>query len=286
MNRIIPLIILLLAGCAPEVTHTTRYVLDTSPQGATIVCNGQDLGYTPTLINRRNNIDSIGENRAFTEEDAVKKIETRKLLTGELKVGENKYSTDRETIISIEIAKIVKGELGIGETTILNDEEVTHVIEAIKIVDGELTLGEYTSAFDEESLKETMEFVKIIKGAYSPICSAHWSSGVSKEYPLNLPYIYVGNGIFVYTLQRPEGAGYAQDAEFALKVQQLKQNQQNADRDAAIALRAVQAQESAALANVIKESTSAIQTIQNIKSIDSNKATTTCFTNLGITTCY
>ena len=205
MNRIIPLIILLVVGCATPKTeyqhiYKIRFIHDTTPQGASFICNGQDAGYTPN-VSLWNNIDLLGENRAFTEE---------------------------------EITKITQG----------NEYDV------------------YPKDVYERS--------------DSVPCSAHWSSGVTKEYPVDIPYTYVGNGVFIYTLQRPKGAGYAQDAEFALKVQQLKQAQQTANQNASIAISAVQAQQRAAAA---QERAAAAQAFQNTKS-------TTCYTNLGITTCY
>ena len=202
MNRIIPLIILLVAGCGTSKTeyqhvYKSHFIHDTIPQGATVICNGRDYGYTPR-VSLWNNIDLLGENRAFTEE---------------------------------EITKITQG----------NEYDV------------------YPKDVYERS--------------DSVPCSAHWSSGVTKEYPVDIPYTYIGDGMFIYTLQRPEGAGYSQDAEFALKVQQLKQAQETADRNASIAISAVKAQERAAAA---QERAAAAQALQ----------TTTCTTTLGITRCY
>ena len=57
-------------------------------------------------------------------------------------------------------------------------------------------------------------------------CSAVWSSGISLAYPAYLT-VYPQGGTNT-TLRRPQGPGYTQDAEFALKVEQQKVQQQNA----------------------------------------------------------
>lgn len=51
-------------------------------------------------------------------------------------------------------------------------------------------------------------------------CSANWISGVKQSYPSNLKVFPSGGTII--TLDRPSGDGYAQDAEFALKVRQMQ----------------------------------------------------------------
>ena len=298
INRIIPLIILLVVGCAPAFTHTTSYVLNTNPQGATIVCDGTDRGYSP-IISKRKNIDLIGENRAPTDEETkeaiqntfavhsalmfdknidltaeadkgvahsieqIKKgLELMKIINGELKIGENKFYTDEA------VMKIIKAGHKAGDKETIDIEKW---LETVKITRGEVKVGE-SKIFTDEEILTIIEQVKDIKNNYYiGDCTAYWSSGVSKKYPYSFapPYKYAGNGIFIYTLQRPEGEGYSQDAEFALKVQQLKQNQQTAEINALIAIRSTEAQERSARA----------QERQNTKS-------TTCYTNLGITTCY
>ena len=55
-------------------------------------------------------------------------------------------------------------------------------------------------------------------------CSAVWSSGVNAAYPAYLQVF--PSGATNITLPRPDAPGYAQDAEFALKVQQLNVQQQ------------------------------------------------------------
>ncbi len=271
MNRIIPLIILLVVGCTPAYIHTTRHVLDTNPQGATIICDGRDAGYAPIVFNTIKNIDFIGENRAFTEEDIAKIMEVEKINQGKLKLGENIALTDEEAISWIrwaEVAKIMNGELNVGETTFLTNEQVKAVMEATKIVDGELSIGEYTASIDAKEMHDTIQLVKEIE-EYNSTCTAYWSSGVSKKYPSVISYTYAGNGKIIHTLQRPEGEGYSQDAEFALKIKQLQQSQQTAELNALIAIRSAKAQERSARA----------QEYQNTKS-------TTCTTTLGITRCY
>ena len=220
INRFIPLIILLVAGCATprEVNQVTYFTLDTNPQGATVICDGEDMGYTPTTLPTF----AIGENGTLTDEEVAKFIEYTEIAQGLLKVGENKYHTNEETLEIIEKQK------------------------------------------------------NRVKSGLSD-CTAYWSSGVSKKFPPHpLLYKYVGNETFIYTLQRPEGEGYTQDAEFALKVKQLNQDQNNADRNASIAISAVQAQNRAAQA---QERGATAQERQNTKS-------TTCTTTFGVTTCY
>lgn len=90
-------------------------------------------------------------------------------------------------------------------------------------------------------------------------CRAQWSSGASTEYSRTFSMNEFPNGV-MQTLQRPNVPGYQQDAEFALKVQQMnyQRRQAQAAEDAADAARNANRQ--------------------------NNK--TTCFTNFGITTCY
>ncbi len=276
MDRLIPLIILLVVGCTNP--HTTSYILDTNPQGATVICDGQDTGYAPIVFNVTKNSDLVGEDRAFNEEDIAKIIEAEKIKRGELKVGENRAFTDEETkkaMIKVDVNKIVFGTLKVGEAKIFTDEEVKAVMEAIKIVDGELDIGEYTASVSAEEMQVAIRFVKEAKENTGSKCTAYWSSGVSEKYPYPIPFSYAG-GRFLYTIQRPEGAGYTQDAEFALKVKELKQNQQTAELNALIAISGVKAQQQAAQA---QERSARAQERQNNKS-------TSCYTNFGITTCY
>jgi len=57
-------------------------------------------------------------------------------------------------------------------------------------------------------------------------CKATWVSGASQSYPYNLN-VYESGGTLI-TLPRPNVAGYSQDAEFALKVKNMKANEQAA----------------------------------------------------------
>ena len=57
-------------------------------------------------------------------------------------------------------------------------------------------------------------------------CKATWASGATQSYPSNL--VVNQSGGTLITLPRPDVAGYSQDAEFALKVSNLKANQQTA----------------------------------------------------------
>lgn len=58
-------------------------------------------------------------------------------------------------------------------------------------------------------------------------CKAIWSSGVTRQYPDKLNTYQSGSTIV--TLPRPKADGYAQDAEFELKVKNLKAQQKIAD---------------------------------------------------------
>ncbi|GAL10942.1 hypothetical protein JCM19233_1927 [Vibrio astriarenae] len=55
-------------------------------------------------------------------------------------------------------------------------------------------------------------------------CRAQWSSGVSKQYPEKLT-VFANSGTNI-SLERPDVPGYSQDAEFALKVQEMRASQQ------------------------------------------------------------
>lgn len=57
-------------------------------------------------------------------------------------------------------------------------------------------------------------------------CSANWSSGARKSYG-QVQIQQFPDGV-QQTLQRPDGPGFQQDAEFALKVQQLNVQKQQA----------------------------------------------------------
>ncbi len=114
INRIIPLIILLVAGCATQTAYTPTYqtslILDTNPQGATVICNDQDYGYSPVITSRTKNTDFVGENRPLTDKDIAQTLEYFKILRGELKVGENKALTDEATTQLIESQKNIQKE--------------------------------------------------------------------------------------------------------------------------------------------------------------------------------
>ena len=59
-------------------------------------------------------------------------------------------------------------------------------------------------------------------GTINPVpCYAQWSSGVSEQYSRSFSITKFPDGV-MQTLQRPSGAGYQQDVEFALKVRQMK----------------------------------------------------------------
>lgn len=62
-------------------------------------------------------------------------------------------------------------------------------------------------------------------------CSANWASG-AKEFYGQVPIQQFPNGV-QQTLQRPDTPGFQQDAEFALKVQQLNVQKQQAQAQAA-----------------------------------------------------
>ena len=87
-------------------------------------------------------------------------------------------------------------------------------------------------------------------------CSANWVSGFTKSYPSNLR-IFPEGGTLI-TLGRPSGDGYTQDAEFALKVQNMQYQKRQAEA---------------------AESSAYQQLYQNTK-------TTTCIKNYNTTTCF
>jgi hypothetical protein len=61
-------------------------------------------------------------------------------------------------------------------------------------------------------------------------CTAKWSSGVKATYPAHLKVATKGPTTF--TLPRPDAPGYQKDADFAVKVQQMKQDKHFAEKDA------------------------------------------------------
>lgn len=88
-------------------------------------------------------------------------------------------------------------------------------------------------------------------------CRAQWSSGASGDYSRFFSITEYPQGV-MQTLQRPNEPGYEQDAEFALKVQQLQYQRQQAE---------------------------AAEKAANQQQFINNR-TTTCYTNYGITRCY
>ena len=73
------------------------------------------------------------------------------------------------------------------------------------------------------------------RGYFSTIpCKARWVSGIQKDYDNFWDLEEFPDGV-MRTLQRPDGDGYSQDAEFALKVQGMKYQRESASaaRDAA-----------------------------------------------------
>ena len=75
-----------------------------------------------------------------------------------------------------------------------------------------------TLYYDEKVKKETSLSLSS--------CSANWSSG-ARQYYGTVPIDQFPNGV-QQTLQRPDVPGFQQDAEFALKVQQLNIQKQQA----------------------------------------------------------
>jgi hypothetical protein len=94
-------------------------------------------------------------------------------------------------------------------------------------------------------------------------CKAVWSSGASENFSDTWNLKKFPDGV-MQTLPRPNVAGYAQDANFALQVQSMKAQQNQAD--------AAQRQASTAARQAIE------QQRQNNKPI-------TCTTLYGVTTC-
>jgi hypothetical protein len=70
-----------------------------------------------------------------------------------------------------------------------------------------------------------------------PQCSAKWVSGVQKEFDRYVDVEKFPDGV-EQTSHRPDGDGYSQDAEFALKVQGMRYQQQAAENLARAAKRA------------------------------------------------
>jgi hypothetical protein len=97
-------------------------------------------------------------------------------------------------------------------------------------------------------------------------CRAIWSSGVTKDFGNTWDLNEFPNGV-MQTLQRPSGEGYSQDAEFALKIQNMKSQR----RAAEAAEDAAEAAEDAAKA----AKDAAYQLSQPVS----------CFSYAGITTC-
>jgi hypothetical protein len=63
-------------------------------------------------------------------------------------------------------------------------------------------------------------------GYFNPSqCYAKWSSGVQENFNIRVDIDKWPDGV-MYTIQRPEGGDYAQDANFALNVQNMKNQQQ------------------------------------------------------------
>jgi len=94
-------------------------------------------------------------------------------------------------------------------------------------------------------------------------CSANWVSGARQNYGV-VPVAQYPDGVR-QTLPRPNIEGYPLDAEFALKVQNMKYQKRQAE-----------AAENAASA--ARDSANSAQR--------QNNKTTTCYTNYGVTTCY
>ncbi len=85
-------------------------------------------------------------------------------------------------------------------------------------------------------------------------CYAQWSSGARESYPPRIRVFDVG--ATEIAAQRPDVPGYSQDAEFALKVQQMK---------------------------IDRNRTNAPAPQQQQQQIN---RPVTCTTNVGITTCF
>jgi len=87
-------------------------------------------------------------------------------------------------------------------------------------------------------------------------CAAIWSSGARKDFYNTWDLNKFPNGV-MQTLQRNNTDGYSQDAEFALKVQQMNRQQ-------------------------VQSNSAAASSYNNIQI----NRPVTCFTNVGITTCF
>jgi hypothetical protein len=77
------------------------------------------------------------------------------------------------------------------------------------------------------------------RGFFSTVpCRAIWSSGVTKDFSNTWDLNEFPNGV-IQTLRRPSGEGYSQDAEFALKIQNME-SQRRAAKAAEDAARAAE----------------------------------------------
>jgi hypothetical protein len=65
------------------------------------------------------------------------------------------------------------------------------------------------------------------KSSLSMDCSANWISGVKKNYTSKIPLDKFPEGVSA-TVERGNGEGYSQDAQFALQVEQMKAQQTQA----------------------------------------------------------
>ena len=78
-----------------------------------------------------------------------------------------------------------------------------------------------------------------IRGHFTTVpCGAIWSSGVRKDFGNTWDLNKFPDGV-MQTLKRPSGEGYSQDAEFALKIQNMK-SQRRAAKAAEDAARAAE----------------------------------------------
>lgn len=102
-------------------------------------------------------------------------------------------------------------------------------------------------------------------GTINPLqCIAKWASGATALYGTSFSMVEFPNGVRTIA-PRPNVEGHHIDAEFALKLEQMKYQK----RQAEAAERSVWQQQQ-----------------QNLLIEENNNKTTTCYTNFGITTCY
>lgn len=247
----------LLSGCSYKITYNTE------PTGASIICDDVNKGYSPVTLNyslsEENKgagimntvpctaIWSSGTRKEFTSTWDLKKFPNGVMQT--LQHPRNRfYAEDAE--FSFRVAKL-KNYYSI--TFDSNPQGAT------------LICGGKNRGYTPKTIRYNSSMRKhaTIDISY---CSAHWVSGVSKEYSEINTFT---NGGTLVTLQRPKGEGFSQDAEFAFKVKSMQIQRRQAQQTLEYQKRQAQAAEDSAY-----------------EAKRRNNKVTNCYTLYGQTTCY